>query len=806
MSYNSKQLKVQSSAKKLPKPKDVDYISKMGYRDDSPFRDNSYNDIYTPNGIIDMSQTGIPLFANGQYLPPYSGTYDMGTENVREIPVAKKGGQKGLRKFTSKNIQTSLNDIMQRNTTLFGPSGKKRYKPDLNYKYGGWLDTYQTKGQVNPVQDSVRHQAIRSLQYEKGDPNNSNTGGGFDKNTKKAVGMSDWGYHESQSVPANPMFKSPTSLKQATDMWMQEVDPRTSPYFDKALTKSQANDFLFSTGRDIRPYIVDQIYKSQGKSGLPDRPKYNVDSKLPGYTQLKPEIDAMWAANKSAWDKLSYDDQQAMMGRSRQSYGQAIERGKGSINENLEAYNEVWKGRIPNLNSANYNQPVWWEQNNKKQYGGNSNNWLDSYQTGKEVTSEADYNKRLLLPNKSKEELAAQNAWVLKKNSSNKVVPYSWSPSGPYGPVKDVTSATPTYKGIDVSEQAIEQSKLRKEEKDRQARKDKITYDQSVGEHGKILGTLSYAAKKGDDWANSTEPGGGYETAGKALEFAAMSAMPLFEGVGLLKKPITTAAKWAFNNAAKSVATNTAKSIVKPVTKTVAKSINKPYKGFGEGLFNDQRLLTQEEMLAQEQAFYESQNYAVNEGKQTLNKILTQPLLPKVGSNSILQSQGFYNNFANQFNINNLLRESSKMSAPFSLRDSYTGFKDIYDTEGNVPKSKYFAPIVDAAFAVFPFTKIKGSSISNLIERPVTKLFENKNSIIPAVNYFVAKMAGKKAKGAVKDFTKNEVETLLENDNKNVIQKKYGGNNQKSIKKAVNYNRSSKFVNSQDSNWLNKYQ
>ena len=100
MSYNSIQLKVQSSAKKLPKPKDVDYISKMGYRDDSPFRDNPYNDIYTPNGIIDMSQTGIPLFANGQYLPPYSGMHDMGTENVREIPVAKKGGQKGLKKFT----------------------------------------------------------------------------------------------------------------------------------------------------------------------------------------------------------------------------------------------------------------------------------------------------------------------------------------------------------------------------------------------------------------------------------------------------------------------------------------------------------------------------------------------------------------------------------------------------------------------------------------------------------------------------------------------------------------------------------
>lgn len=227
-------------------------------------------------------------------------------------------------------------------------------------------------GKEEAVTDSVKHQAIRSLQYEKGDPNNPNTGGGFDRNTKKAYGMSDWGYHESQSVPANPIFKSPTSLKEATDMWMQEVDPRTSPYFDKALTRSQANDFLFSTGRDIRPYIVDQLYKEKyGKpEGLPNRSKYNKDTKKPEYTpELQAEINSIWDANKPAWDKLSYDQQQAMMGLARQSYGQNIERGKGSINENLEAYKEVWKGRIPNLNSANYNQPIHWEQN-KKQSGG----------------------------------------------------------------------------------------------------------------------------------------------------------------------------------------------------------------------------------------------------------------------------------------------------------------------------------------------------------------------------------------------------------------------------------------------------
>jgi len=52
----------------------------------------------------------------------------------------KRGGQKGLKKYTSKNIQSSVNDIMLRNETLFGPAGKRRFKPGLKYKDGGWLD------------------------------------------------------------------------------------------------------------------------------------------------------------------------------------------------------------------------------------------------------------------------------------------------------------------------------------------------------------------------------------------------------------------------------------------------------------------------------------------------------------------------------------------------------------------------------------------------------------------------------------------------------------------------------------------
>lgn len=69
-------------------------ISKMGYRDDSPYRDRSHIDIHTPDGSIDMSQTGIPLWANGRILPPYSGTHQFDTNVVREIPLAQGGGSR----------------------------------------------------------------------------------------------------------------------------------------------------------------------------------------------------------------------------------------------------------------------------------------------------------------------------------------------------------------------------------------------------------------------------------------------------------------------------------------------------------------------------------------------------------------------------------------------------------------------------------------------------------------------------------------------------------------------------------------
>jgi len=70
-----------------------DIKSTMGYRDDSPFRNEEYLDINTPNGIIDMSNTGIPLLANGRLLQPYSGQHQFDSNVVREVPLAQTGGE-----------------------------------------------------------------------------------------------------------------------------------------------------------------------------------------------------------------------------------------------------------------------------------------------------------------------------------------------------------------------------------------------------------------------------------------------------------------------------------------------------------------------------------------------------------------------------------------------------------------------------------------------------------------------------------------------------------------------------------------
>jgi hypothetical protein len=75
-----------------PELKSGGSISQQGYRDDSPYRNRESIDIHSPNGLIDMSETGMPILANGRYLPPYSGMHQFEPGVVREERIMQSGG------------------------------------------------------------------------------------------------------------------------------------------------------------------------------------------------------------------------------------------------------------------------------------------------------------------------------------------------------------------------------------------------------------------------------------------------------------------------------------------------------------------------------------------------------------------------------------------------------------------------------------------------------------------------------------------------------------------------------------------
>ena len=72
-------------------------ISELGYQDNSPYKNNKFIDINSPNKLIDMSNTGIPLFAkdnNGysKILQPYSGMHKFTGTKIKETPIYQNGG------------------------------------------------------------------------------------------------------------------------------------------------------------------------------------------------------------------------------------------------------------------------------------------------------------------------------------------------------------------------------------------------------------------------------------------------------------------------------------------------------------------------------------------------------------------------------------------------------------------------------------------------------------------------------------------------------------------------------------------
>ncbi len=140
MGKNAKEIKVSEVSKKKKNPN-----LKQEQRDSMPFESqygfllgpppSGYHyripsdTLYNPTGYA-INAVG----SNGQEQPlnPFdtSNTEFPGADYVDEYEQLRRGGTpKSLKKYTSQNIKTSINNLMRRNETLFGPSGKKYYRP-----------------------------------------------------------------------------------------------------------------------------------------------------------------------------------------------------------------------------------------------------------------------------------------------------------------------------------------------------------------------------------------------------------------------------------------------------------------------------------------------------------------------------------------------------------------------------------------------------------------------------------------------------------------------------------------------------
>ena len=146
--------------------------SKLGYSLGSPYRGLPFIDITTPQGLIDMSNTDIPLlavdeFGDSRMLEPFSGLHKFRGNTVREIPLFKRGGDMIKRKDGSYS-RRGLWDNIRANRG----SGKKPTKEMLHqerkirneYQKGG---TYVESNSIKPFyKDEEDKKAYQNQLYQ----------------------------------------------------------------------------------------------------------------------------------------------------------------------------------------------------------------------------------------------------------------------------------------------------------------------------------------------------------------------------------------------------------------------------------------------------------------------------------------------------------------------------------------------------------------------------------------------------------------------------------------------------------------
>lgn len=241
MSYNKKEINSKKIARPSAKAK-LDPFSKDVKFDIHGIDQWDPNQYGLPIGMTGDSVAtygygNMPLYIEPNVGPgfvahPNTGTIPLpeGATSFREYPMAQYGGDPSIPEINHEG---------------YIPKGEQ----------GGWLDTYQGGGPMSS-QDSLRHQAGKTMDFE------------FRKGSANGKGLSNYGYN-AYTGPGIP------TKEQAIDYYMETIAPKLGN-FKTAMEKGEAGDFMYNTGKDVRPYAYQEYLRRtdpQNKTGWMDADK-----------------------------------------------------------------------------------------------------------------------------------------------------------------------------------------------------------------------------------------------------------------------------------------------------------------------------------------------------------------------------------------------------------------------------------------------------------------------------------------------------------------------------------------------------
>jgi len=374
-----------------------DQKSMMGYRDDSPYRQLPFIDINTPNGYIDMSYTGMPLFANGQYLPPYSGQHFMGTNIVREVPIQDEGfdlvSLPGHVDFIDKGFIPSKTTARYypQNPEYFQKGGEERPKVYSDY------NTYLKAKQLYQDSLNLHLRGLETLNFGRKFPGATNAtlnqiedimdekypvspdSDAFGKNKIAAIDMPKIG--KGSAERGVPQYKKPVTIPEYKPTPVSVEQPKPTPAPVPVPTEPSTKYAYMPTNWGPTYYyewdaqqkkwipISQQSYNYNTEGGTKNTQLYS--STPPGFQYGgDPSIPELTQAKKGGWlNKYSKLPKKT-----------SSKNIKSSINK-LMIKNPLFQRNYMLYGAKG---PRLYDPKSKYQFGG----WLDTYQTGGKVVSE----------------------------------------------------------------------------------------------------------------------------------------------------------------------------------------------------------------------------------------------------------------------------------------------------------------------------------------------------------------------------------------------------------------------------------